>query len=62
VVDNIKMDLGEIGCDRVDMAQDTDQWRAVVNTVLNLRVSQKSGKFLRSCTIGGSSRRPQLRK
>jgi hypothetical protein len=40
-VDNIKMDLREIGWDGVDwidMAQDRDQWRALVNTVLNLRV------------------------
>jgi hypothetical protein len=40
-VDNIKMDLREIGWDGVDcidMAQDRDQWRAHVNTVLNLRV------------------------
>jgi hypothetical protein len=40
-VDNIKMDLREIGWNRVDMidmAQDTDQWRALVNTVLNLRI------------------------
>jgi hypothetical protein len=40
-VDNIRTYLGEIGCDGVDwidMAQDRDQWRAVVNTVLNLRV------------------------
>jgi hypothetical protein len=40
-VDNIKMDLREIGsdgADLMDMAQDRDQWRALVNTVLNLRV------------------------
>jgi hypothetical protein len=40
-VDNIKMDLREIGWDSVDwidMAQDRDQWRVLVNTVLNLRV------------------------
>jgi hypothetical protein len=41
VVDNIKMDLREIGWDSVDWidrAQESDQWRALVNTVLNLRV------------------------
>jgi hypothetical protein len=40
-VDNIKMDLREIGWDGVNwmyMAQDRDQWRAHVNTILNLRV------------------------
>jgi hypothetical protein len=40
-VDNIKMDLREIGWDGVDWmdtAQDRDKWRALVNTVLNLRV------------------------
>jgi hypothetical protein len=64
-VDNIKMVLREIGWDVVDwidIAQDRDQWRALVNTVLNLRVSQNAGKFLRGCTIGGSSRRAQLLK
>jgi hypothetical protein len=38
-VDNIKIDLREIGrdgMDRIDMAQDRDQWRALVNTVMNL--------------------------
>jgi hypothetical protein len=41
LVDNIKMDLREIGWDCVDwidMAQDRGQWRTVVNTVLNLQV------------------------
>jgi hypothetical protein len=40
-VDNIKMDLREIGWDGIgwiDLAQDRDQWRALVNTVMSLRV------------------------
>jgi hypothetical protein len=40
-VDNIKIDLREIGwegVDWIDMAQDRDEWRALVNTVLNIRV------------------------
>jgi hypothetical protein len=39
-VDNIKMDLREIGWDDMDwfdLIQDRDQWRALVNTVMNLR-------------------------
>jgi hypothetical protein len=43
-VDNIKIDLRETGRDRVDwidMAQDRDQCRALVNKVLNLRVPVK---------------------
>jgi hypothetical protein len=64
-VDNIKMDLREIewdGMDWVDLAQDRDHWRALVNTVMNLRVPYNAGKFLSGCTIGGFSRRAQLRK
>jgi hypothetical protein len=40
-VDNIKMDLIEIGWDGMDwmnLAKDMDQWRALVNTVMNFRV------------------------
>jgi hypothetical protein len=50
-VDNIKMDLREIGWDDldwIDLAQDRDQWRALVNAVMN------------NCTIGRFSRRTQL--
>jgi hypothetical protein len=41
-VDNIIMDLGEVGWSDVDwigLAQDRNRWRALVNSVLNLRVS-----------------------
>jgi hypothetical protein len=41
VGDNIRMDLREIGwggMDWIDLAQDRDQWRVLVNTVMNLRV------------------------
>jgi hypothetical protein len=40
-MDNIKMDLREIGrdgADWIDLAQDMDRWRALVNMVMNLRV------------------------
>jgi hypothetical protein len=40
-VDNIKMDLREIGWngrDWIDLAQDRNQWRALVSTAMNLRV------------------------
>jgi hypothetical protein len=40
-VDNIKKDLREIGLDGmdlIDLAQDRDQWRTLVNMVMNLQV------------------------
>jgi hypothetical protein len=41
-VNNIRMDLGEVGWGDVDwigLAQDRNRWRALVNLVLNFRVS-----------------------
>jgi hypothetical protein len=48
--DNIKMDL-KMGYEDVNCTQlykDRAQWRALVNTIMNLRVSQQSGKLLTS--------------
>jgi hypothetical protein len=46
--DNIKMDVREIGIDEanwIQLAQDRVQWRACVNTVMNLRVPSESRIF-----------------
>jgi hypothetical protein len=47
--DNINMDLKEMGCEVVDwfhLVRGRDQWRAAVNTVMNLSGSIKCGEFL----------------
>jgi hypothetical protein len=47
-VDNIRIDLVEVGWGDVDwigLAQDRDSWRALVNSVLNLRVPKNARKL-----------------
>ena len=43
--DNIKMGFQEVGCESmnwIDLAQDRDRWRSLVNAVMNLRVPPHS--------------------
>jgi hypothetical protein len=58
------MNLREIGwgVSWIDLAQDRDQWRALVNTVMILRVPHNVEKFLSGCATGGFSRRAQLHR
>jgi hypothetical protein len=60
LMDNVKMNLRDIGwggMDWIDMVQDREQWRALVNTVMNVLVRWNIGKFLSSFTTGGFSRK-----
>ena len=53
--DNIKMDLQEVrgGCgDWMKLVQDRDRWRALVSTVMKLRVPKNAGSFLTGCRTG----------
>jgi hypothetical protein len=62
-VENIKMDLGEVGWGDVDwigLAQDRNRCRALVNSVLNLWVPYTAGKLSSGFTTGGLSSNAQL--
>jgi hypothetical protein len=57
-VDNIRMDLGEVGwgdADWIGLAQDRNRWRALLNSVLNLRVPRNAGKLSSGVTSSGLS-------
>jgi len=59
-VDNIRMDLQDVGCgymDWIGLAQDRDRWRTLVSAVMNLRVQWNAGNFLTSCKPVSFSRR-----
>jgi hypothetical protein len=62
-IDNIKMELSEIGLSVVDwigLAQDRYRWRAFVNSVMNLRVAYNAGNLPSGCTTCGLSSGTQL--
>jgi len=59
-VDNIRMNLQEVGCgymDWIGLAQDRDGWRTLVSAVMNLRVPWNAGNYLTSCKPVSFSRR-----
>jgi hypothetical protein len=59
-VDNIRMDLQEVGCvymDWIGLAQDRYRWWKLVSAVMNLRVPLNTGNFLSSCKPVSCSRR-----
>jgi hypothetical protein len=62
-LDNIRMDLVEVGWGDVDwigLAQDRNRWIALVNLVLNLRVPQNAGKLSSVQTTRDLSNSAQL--
>jgi len=59
-VDNIRMDLQEVGCGYmvwIGLAQDRDRWRMIVSVLMNLRVPWNAGNFLTRCKRFSFTRR-----
>ena len=59
-VNNIRMDLQEVGCGNMDwtgLAQDRDMWRTLLSAVMNLRVPWNAVNFLTSCKPVSCSRK-----
>jgi hypothetical protein len=63
-MDNVKIDLKQIGWDGMDwiyLAQDRrDQWRTLVNKAINLRVPWNIGNFFSNWATGNFSRRSKV--
>jgi hypothetical protein len=63
-LDNVRMDLGEVGWGDVDwiLTQDRNRWRALVSSVLNLRVPYNVGKLSSGLTTSGLLSSAQLHR